>query len=400
MNTLYDEMKNELKNILTFWSDNDVDKENGGFYGCIKNDLSIEKNHIKSGVLTTRILWTFSCAYSELKDNKYLSLAKRAYDYLINYFLDKEYGGIYTSLNFDGSINNSEKQVYYQAFAIYALSEYYKASSDENAIKLAFELYNILETTCKDDEKGGYFNAYSREWNDLDDTSLSEKDMNCDKIMNTCLHILEAYTNLYRVSRSDKVKESLKDILLINLDKILDNNSYKFNLYFDKDWMPLSSVNSFGHDIEGSWLICEAAELLDDKELKDRVFSTAVKMADEVLKNGISDSGEIYAEAENGKVISDSTEWWMFAEAVVGLYNAYQITGAKSYLDHSEKVWEFTKAHLIDRNSGEWFWGIKTKSYEPFGDDLVSEWKCPYHNSRMCIEIMNRIESASKICKK
>lgn len=386
------ELKTELcENILPFWINNVVDKENGGFYGYISRDMEIKKEYVKSGVINARILWTFSRCFRKYRENIYLCMANKAYEYIEKYFLDRKNGGIYWLVNFKGEVVESKKQVYAQAFTIYALAEYYDITSSKKVLDKAFEIFDILEKRCKDLKNGGYYDAFSEGWGELDDTSLSESDMNCSKTMNTNLHIMEAYSNLYRVSKSLKVKNALEEIVNVCIKNILDKEKMNFSLYFDEKWKRLSNKNSFGHDIEGSWLLCEAVDFLDNVELKKKVYEIAVKMCENVYKYGLNPNGGIYEEACDSKIVSENTQWWVFAEAVIGFFNAYQISHNNVYLEKSKEIWEFIKNNIVDKKNGDWYWGISDNG-KILGDEKVSSWKCPYHNSRMCIEIIERIE--------
>ena len=323
-----------------------------------------------------------------------MEIAKRAYCYLKAHFLDKEDGGVYWLTDHEGNPYDTKKQVYAQAFALYGLAEFYDITGDKEVVSLAYQLFDILENKCRDKLYGGYFDAFSKAWGELPDTSLSDTDMNCAKTMNTNLHVMEAYTNFYRVTMDKRVKKALCDIIEICISKIFDSSQECLMLYFDRDWTVLSNINSFGHDIEASWLLCEAAELIGDGALIKKVRFVALKMAERVLRKGMNPLGGMFEEAENGKIISESTQWWVFAEAVIGFFNAYQISQRPEFLAASKEQWKYIKKKIIDRQNGEWYWEISNDGEKILGDEKVSSWKCPYHNSRMCLEIMQREELA------
>jgi mannobiose 2-epimerase len=386
------QVEEELKeNILEFWINHSRDYDNGGFYGYISKDLKPGYVHDRSSVLNARILWAFSCAYRFYREGKYLEIASLAYEYIKNHFIDKEYSGVYWQLDYKGRPTDTKKKVYAIAFAIYGLSEYYRATSDSEALAYAVDLYRCLERFAHDPEHGGYIDALARDWSRLSDMSLSPRDMNVPKTMNTNLHVLEAYANLLKAWDSDLLRNSLGKLLATTLDRIIDHETWSLKLFFGMDWNHCSNITSYGHNIEGSWLIYEAAGILGNAELLKRTETCCVKMAERVLKDGMdTEYGGIYNDMR-GSVLDDNKEWWPQAEAVVGFYNIYQVTGDTAFLDASLKVWEFIRNHIVDRVHGEWFSGVTRDGSGVIGDEKAGFWKCPYHNSRMCFEIIRRI---------
>lgn len=391
---LRNQLEDELKgNILKFWLEKSPDNINGGFHGYISNDLRVDAEHDRACVLYCRILWTFSSAYRHYGDKRYLDLAARAYDYIVNKFTDKTYSGVYWMLDYKGNIVNPKKQTYAAAFAIYALTEYYRATQDKESLSHAIELFQALELKARDNVNKGYIEALSRDWGYLPDMALSDRDMNAEKSMNTHLHILEAYTNLLRVWDNALLRARLKELITVFIDHIIDNKTGKFKLFFDMNWVSKSGVDSYGHDIEGSWLIYEAAEALDDRELLEKVGSLSVRMAEWVYENGIDrEFGGIYNESGEGRVSCGDKDWWPQAEAVVGFFNAYRLSGETRYLYATLETWDFIRSHIIDRVNGEWFWGVSRDGSAIRGDEKAGPWKCPYHNSRMCLEIMQSVD--------
>jgi mannobiose 2-epimerase len=385
------QIEKELKdNILQFWIDNAQDYRNGGFFGYISNDLTVDPDHDKASVLNFRILWTFASAYRYYKQEKYLAIAQRAFDYIKKYFIDPVHSGVYWLIDSYGKPVDTKKQVYSVAFAIYGLSEFYRATGDRSALSLAIELFESLEKHARDLKNKGYLEALSCDWSPLADMSLSPLDMNVAKSMNTHLHILEAYTNLLRVWDSPALRTTLKELLEVMLGYIVDNETWSFKLFFDKDWSSRADIVSYGHNIEGSWLIHEAAEVLGDPVMLERAETIAINMVDKVLQNGIDKVyGGIYNDLQ-GEHLDDRKDWWPQAEAVVGFFNAYQLTGNKTYLEAAYKAWEFIDRYISDKNHGEWLWGVTRDGSELTKDEKVGPWKCPYHNSRMCFEIIER----------
>ena len=387
-----DQFKSELKDgILDFWLKNSIDKVNGGFLGEVQRDLTIIENAPKSLVLNTRILWTFSAAYRLDQNSEYLATAQKAYNYLIEHFIDYANGGLYWMLDAKGEPLETKKQIYGQAFAIYAFSEYYRAVQDEVALARAIELFQLLEQHGYDNSYKGYIEALSIDWEDTTDLSLSDKDLNEKKSMNTHLHIMEAYTNLYRIWPSEQLFAKLRELIEITIEHIVDSESGHFLLFFDERWNSQSAHVSYGHDIEGSWLLVEAAEVLGDETLLERVKQTALQMAEAVLLRGIDDDGALFNEAEHGQIIDDHKDWWPQAEAVVGFYNAYQMTNDDRFLQASKQAWDFIDKYLIDRQYGEWYWSVERDGTPSDNLQKISAWKCPYHNSRMCFEMLLRL---------
>ena len=389
--SLYKELKSEMtENILPFWMNQAYDVKTGSFFGQILHDETVVNVSPKGAVLNARILWTFSAAYNETGETVYLEFAEKAYQYFSTHFIDYQNGGVYWALNADGSISNGRKQIYAQAFAIYAFAEYYLASGEQDAILLASELYGFIEKYAFNPERNGYIEALSREWEALEDLRLSEKDANEPKSMNTHLHILEAYTKLFEVWKDDDLGNSLHNLIQIHTDKILSAQNGHFNLFFDMDWNPKSKHYSFGHDIEGAWLLTEAARALGVKAVTEKVEQLAVKMAGITLREGIANDGSLYNEGESAIITDYDRHWWPQAEAIIGFVNAWEISGNPEFLTAASSAWQFIKSHMR-HPSGEWWW-LVNESYEPdLTQDLAGAWKCPYHNTRCCIEIMKRV---------
>jgi mannobiose 2-epimerase len=386
---LKEEMRAELiHGILPYWMGRMVDVEQGGFYGQIDGADRIIGGAGKGGILNARILWTFSSAYRVQPDSAYLHMAERAYGYALKYFFDEEMGGTYWLVNADGSPADTKKQIYSQAFFIYALTEYHMASGNEEALAKAKELFHLIEQHSRDTQQGGYFEAYSRDWQLLDDLRLSEKDENEKKTMNTHLHILEAYTNLYRVWKDPRLKEALEALILIFADHIIDTRTGHMNLFFDEQWTRKGTIDSYGHDIEASWLLYEAAQVLGDPALLLRVESLSLQLVQTTVREGLQSDGSIWYETDTRRGHTDTDRhWWPQAEAAVGFMYAWKLSGDAAYLDKSAATWQYISAHLIDRAHGEWYWSIRDGKPN-LAEDKAGFWKCPYHNSRMCIEII------------
>ncbi|MEC9489305.1 MAG: AGE family epimerase/isomerase [Halanaerobiales bacterium] len=385
-----DSVYQEKENLLEYWLNNSIDNDYGGFFGEVSVANKAQTEADKALILNSRILWSFANAYREDKNPDYLKMANRAYDYLLANFEDKKYGGFYWLLDYRGEVKENKKQIYGQAFCIYALSEYYRATDNEAALKKAVDLFTILESESYDPDYRGYFEAYNRDWSAAEDMSLSEKDMNAAKSMNTHLHVLEAYTNLYRVWSDPGLESKLKELIEVLINNIVDQEQYRFKLYFDQDWTAKSDIISYGHDIEGSWLLYEAAEVLAEQVVLDFVEDYALKMAARVLEKGTAADGSIYYESEAGELDSDR-HWWPQVEAVVGFINAYQLSGKEDFIQAAAKCWGYITKNIVDQEYGGWYWLVNDQG-KASSKAKINAWKSPYHSSRACYEIINRIE--------
>lgn len=383
-----------LSDILPFWLQYTLDEENGGFRGQISNDLTIDPHAAKGLILNARILWTFSKAFSVYRNPVYLATARRAYDYLTRYFWDAKFGGVYWMLDYLGNPHDTKKRIYGQAFTVYALAEYFHASADSDALDKALRMVRSIESASHDDAHGGYFETYDRDWTLAKDQRLSDADMDEKKSMNTHLHLMEAYATLLRFHEDKTVRLRLRELIEIFLDHIIDSTTHHFILFFDEQWTPRSNKISFGHDIEGSWLLCEAAEILDDADLKKRVREVAVKMAEAVYEEGLDSDGGLLYEADPTGIIDTDKHWWPQAEAVVGFLNAYELTGQQEFLNAAERSWAFIDKYIVDHEHGEWFWRVSKSGVPSEEEHKVDPWKCPYHNGRACIEVMQRLDAA------
>jgi len=386
------ELSLELARILNYWKSFTVDEINGGFVGKIDAANRIDFSAPKGSVLNARILWTFSAAYKLKKNPDDLLLANRAFNYITTRFIDEEFGGVYWSLDSEGDPLDTKKQVYAIAFTIYAFSEFFIASQDEVARDQAIALYQKLVRHSYDAKNGGYFEAFKRDWTALDDLRLSDKDANEKKTMNTHLHVLEAFTTLYRIWPDPGLKVKIVGLIHDFTEHIVNKATGNLILFFDEHWETKSDVVSFGHDIEASWLLLEAAEVVREEELIELVKALAIRMA-QVAKSGIDPDGSLWYEYEPSKnLLIKEKHWWVQAEAIVGFFNAWQISQEEAYLKISLQNWAFVKSRIIDYPQGEWFWGIAENGEIMPNQDKVGIWKCPYHNSRACMELIRRID--------
>lgn len=390
LSRLKEEVTRELtQNILPFWIEKMTDEKQGGFYGRITGNNEPETNAPKGGILNARILWTFSAAYRHFKNPRYLETASRAKSYLLDKFRDRKNGGIYWQLAADGTPVDTKKQIYALGFAIYGLSEYARATGDEESLEAAKSLYRLIEKYSFDKIRNGYLEAFTAEWDEIEDMRLSDKDANEKKTMNTHLHILEPYTNLYRVWPSETLRTSILNLVGLFLDNILDNRTGHLKLFFDENWNSKSNIVSYGHDIEALWLLYEAAIVSGDPDLTERVKAVVPLIAEAAGEGLQADGSLIYEKDERTGHVDADRHWWVQAEAVVGYSYAAMITNNQVYGDTAIRCWEYIREHLIDREAGEWFWSVRADGTVNRTDDKAGFWKCPYHNSRMCLEIID-----------
>jgi mannobiose 2-epimerase len=386
-------VETELRSgILPFWLNHTIDQDRGGFLGRISNDLTVDPAGEKGLILNARILWTFAKAYRVYKDPAYLAAAERAYAYLITFFLDSEFGGYYWMLDRDGKPTEPRKQIYGQAFTVYALAEFYHATGQAKALAHALTLVEKIEAAGHDPIRGGYFEVYNRDWSLAANQQLSAVDMNEPRSMNTHLHMLEAYAGLLHVHEEPTVRARLRELINLFLDRIIDPETHHFLLFFDEQWIPKSKIISFGHDIEGSWLLVEAAEILGEPELLARARQAAVEMAQAVYEQGVDTDGGLFYEGDSNGIHDSDKHWWPQAEAVVGFLNAHQISDEEHFLVAACRSWAFIEKFMIDRKHGEWFWLVSRSGVPGTTQDKVGPWKCPYHNARACMEVIERLD--------
>ncbi|MCR5643338.1 MAG: AGE family epimerase/isomerase [Prevotella sp.] len=420
-NILKREMQDVLeKNILPFWMEKMVDHDHGGFYGRIDGHGQLHPESEKGAILNARILWSFSAAYRVLHQPEYLEMATRAKDYFLQHFVDEVYGGVYWSLDFKGQPLDTKKQFYAIGFAIYGLSEYVRATGDREALDYALHLYECIEEHALDSVFNGYIEACTRDWGEIADMRLSELDANYPKSQNTHLHIIEPYANLYRCIKElqagtscnylpaigsvlpvditvpdelmMRIEGSLRNLINIFIDHILNPETHHLDLFFEKDWTRgAGQIESYGHDIECSWLMHEAALVLGDPNVLKKV-ETVVREVAKASEKGLRPDGSMIHEANlTTNHVDDDLHWWVQAENVVGWYNIYQHFGDEQALEHALQCWDYIKNHLIDWEKGEWYWSRHSDGTLNLDDDKAGFWKCPYHNSRMCLELIERI---------
>jgi mannobiose 2-epimerase len=385
------ELTTELNNILEYWSKNTIDPKNGGFIGQIDYNEFKNFESEKGSVLNARILWSFSAAYGVTKNEAHKKIAKDAFEYILKYFYDLEFGGIFWSINPDTTPKDTKNQIYALAFVIYGMTEYYEISNDERALRFSVVLYNRIQKHSYDPINKGYFEAFTRDWQPIEDLRLSDKDANEKKTMNTHLHIVEGYANLYKVWKDETLKKDIIELLEVIETYFINKETGHLKLFFNENWIEKPDVISYGHDIEAAWLLLQCAEITENETLIERYKKYAILMTEATFE-GIDpiDGGLWYElEPEHNKLMAEK-HWWPQSELMIGFYNAFQLTNDKKYLDVVLKNWEFVKQYILDKKNGEWIWGIN-KDYSKIEKDKAGFWKCPYHNTRVCIELIHRI---------
>ncbi|MDR2682739.1 MAG: AGE family epimerase/isomerase [Dysgonamonadaceae bacterium] len=374
-------------NILPFWMEKMQDVEQGGFYGRMDGNGVLQKDATKGVVLNARILWTFSAAYRLLGNQEYKRMACRAFEYITTHCMDTVHGGVYWELDYPGNPVNTKKQTYAQAFALYGFSEYYRATKNPEALALAKDFFRLIEEKCRDNAHGGYLEAFTDDWQLIDDMRLSEKDANEKKTMNTHLHILEAYTNLYRIWPDKKVADAQRALIDIFTERIILRETAHLQLFFNEKWEVKPSVVSYGHDIEASWLLYEAACVLNDVPLQERMKTLSLAMAAAVCE-GLLPDGSLAYEHDDGCTDCER-HWWVQAEAVVGFWYAWKNSGNADFRQKALRVWDYIDNQLIDTDGGEWYWSRLADGSVNKKGDKAGFWKCPYHNGRMCMELIH-----------
>lgn len=406
---LIEEIREHLtEHLIPFWKGL-RDNEYGGYYGWLGYDLKLDKKAVKGCILNSRILWFFSSACRLLGDAFLLAEADHAYEFMQRYCLDKRNGGVYWSVTYDGNVEEDLKHTYNQAFAIYALSAYYRVSKKEEALKTAQELFALIEEKCRDEQ--GYLEAFTEDFLPADNEKLSENGVLAEKTMNTLLHVFEAYTELYDVTHDAAVAERLQWMMNIFRKRVYNPEEHRLEVFFDKDWNSLLDLHSFGHDIEAAWLIDRGCEVLGDAAYTEKMHAITKELESCVFEKAYR-SHSLANEAENG-IIDETRVWWVQAEAMVGYTNAWQkekavngcanawqkdgeMPGGADYRQAVDEIWDYIKTNIIGkRPSSEWFWCVHADGSPVEGRPIVEPWKCPYHNGRMCIEMIRRLSDAS-----
>ena len=396
-------LRNEIElNVLPWWQREMFAADDGRVLGGRSNDGTLLNELPRSAVLGTRLLWTFASAQVRLgPDAARAQAAQRAWDWLRGPLTDAEHGGVFWSVDAQGKPLADHKQTYAQAFAIYALTACHAWQCTEKhgptptmtaPLQQAIELFKLLETHASDAVDGGFFEGCTRSWQLLPGAKLSAQEPPAPKSMNTMLHVLEAYTELLRVYPKVRVAARLRELVELFLTRLWLPQQRCFGLFFTSDWQNLTPQVSWGHDIEAAWLLTRACDVLNDLALSQRAKARAVEVADAVLARGMSADGRIHGAGRfDGTVTDTRSHWWCQAEAMVGFWDAYQLSGDARHADAAQRAWGHIERHHIDRVGGDWF-KVLDEQGAPLNDTpKAGPWECPYHHGRACLEMMERL---------
>ena len=384
-------------NLLPFWRELSTDSIRGGFVAEIANDGTVREDAPRGLILNSRLLWTFAALYRQLGDERDLELAQRAYDTLESGFRDRVHGGYFWRIGTEGQALDRSKKLYGQAFCIYAFSEYALATGKPGPLEAARELFHLIERHARDPEFCGYIEARAADWSAASDLRLSDKDLDVAKSMNNHLHLLEAFTTLYRAWPDAAVANRLDELIAIFGRHIINRGPDDRHLqhFFDERWDLRSDSRTYGHDIEAAWLLCEAAEVLGNDDLESTVRLWAIDLARSTLAQAVDADGGLAYEGRGGEVINADRDWWCQAEAVVGFWHVFSLTGEPAFAEAAAGVWRFIDTHQVDRNNGEWFWRVRADGTVDETEPKVSEWKGPYHTVRICLEMLRRLDEGA-----
>lgn len=388
MQEMVREVKEHLDStILPFW-EKLKDERYGGYYGYLDGALQLDEKAVKGCILNSRILWFFANACQVLGKKELLKFADHGFEFMKNHCIDREYGGVFWSLDYQGNPEDTTKHTYNQAFSIYALSSYYEVSKREEALQMAQTLFDLIETKCRDE--GGYLESFNRKFVPEENDKLSENGVIAERTMNTLLHVFEAYTELYRVSKDTRVKERMKWILDIFAEKVYNPVLHRQEVFFDKNYNSILDLHSYGHDIETAWLIDRGVEILREPEYERKMTPVTKALTEEIYQKAF-DGHSLPAECEKG-IVLENRIWWVQAETVVGFLNGFQKDrNCRDYLEGAKAQWQFIKDFVLDKREGsEWLWEVNPDGTPIPNRPIVEPWKCPYHNGRMCLEVIKR----------
>lgn len=379
-------LQNLQENILPYWLEKMADGK-GGFYGRRDGYDRLHPDAPRGAILNARILWAFSAACRLYPSPELRHGADNAFNYIREHFIDPQFGGVYWSVDAQGNPDDTRKQFYAIAFTIYGLAEYNRLTGSPEALQLARKLFRDIEDHSRDRQYGGYIEACTREWDKIEDLRLSEKDENTPKSMNTHLHILEAYTALLRVWDDPELRSAHRELITLFLEKIEDAKNHHLGLFFDNDWRRTDHCYSYGHDIEASWLLLEAAMVNGEEELLKQTKAHCQAIAKASLE-GLTPDGSMIYERHNAASVDSDRHWWVQAECVVGMLWLWKHHGQAEMRQAAEKTWGYIRDNLVDNTNGEWYWSRKADGTQNRREDKAGFWKCPYHNSRMHLEAL------------
>lgn len=382
-----EDLLGELRSVLDYWINFTVDEKQGGFYGSVNHEDQPDPEAPLGIVMYSRILWAFSAAWQAFPEEAYLRMAQRAYEGILTHFVDKENGGVYWSVHPNGTVIEGKKQLYGQAFCSYALAEYYRITQDQQALDLAIQLYQLIEQYGFDPVHNGYIEAFSMEWKELGDLRLSAKDNNERKTMNTHLHVVEAYANLFTVWPDAGLKKKVENLLQLFETRFMDTQTGHLLLFFTDTWESRSRLISYGHDIEAAWLLPYCARQIGDTAWAEKFEALSLRITDAAARGRDGDGGLWYEYDPATQLLVREKHSWPQAESLLGYYYAWTISGNATYLKWFRQCWQFIQEHIHDPRTGEWYWGVLA-DYSVIKKDKAGFWKCPYHNTRALLELI------------
>jgi len=386
--------ENLEKCILRFWIDHAIDFEYGGVIGWLDRNGSPSKPGTKSLVVQTRVVWTFSAAYQHNPQRIYQEIASHALKFLRERMWDSHHGGFNWLVDREGRLTEDKKQIYGQSFAMFGLAEFAQAFNDPISRQEALELFHLVDDRAHDKVNGSYHQTYSSDWNKpLDDDRIFDIPGGKHQCAQTSL--LEAFITLYTVTRDPKVRMRLEELLDISINRLVDDQHGYTYVHLTDDWKPTTSNrSSYGHDIKLSWLLTTAAEALG-YPIEPKVKSTSLALVDHVLRDGFNwkQGGIDWEGPASGPATEKQKAWWVQAEGLVGLLNAYQLTHEPRYWKAFEKQARYVFTCFVDHRYGEWF--ENDNPYEQALGCKTNIWKEPYHQGRACLEIIRRLATIS-----
>ena len=383
LTSMKQQLLDELGHVLHIWEDRSWDAQRRIWrtMGCDNRPLASGR---RSGVLISRVLWACSAAKNLTGDAHYAQLAQTAYEDLCANYLDKEFGGVYNDLNADGSVLDDRKVSYNQSYAIYALSEYYRATGCEEALAKAMDIYALIEHSAWDAVRGGYHTVCDRVWRVQPDSFT----------MDTHLHLMEAYTNLHKAKADPAVARSLRQCVEALRSRFLRPSGALYqNLQLT--WEPTADTSDrFGDEGECVWMMAEAAAQLGDEAYTAQVMEAVRAMADNIVAVGYDkDHGGVYDRLNADGSMSTDKLWWEESEAATGLLYAYALFGEERFARGALGIWDFMRTYFLNADD-EWNWKTRADgSFIPITDP-ASPLKCPYHSARiavLCVPVLERL---------
>lgn len=397
--------------VIDFWYPRSIDDEHGGFILSYDDEGAFAGNDAKMIVTQARMTWFFArLTRTDVVDGDYTDAADHGFAFLRDAMWDDDHGGFYWEVDRRGTVRKPRKHLYGQAFGLYALAEYYRVTGNEQALDLAGDLFEVIDDVAKDHQNGGYHEYFEPDWEQVTEGTTYLATIEPDwspkesgesvldptlKLMNTHLHLLEAFTTYYRVTGDETVRERLHELLTILTNTVVRKDRPACTDKYDPDWTPKLDdadfrVVSYGHDVENVWLTMEASEALD---VPTRLFADLYDgLFDYSLEYGYDDqNGGFYFFGPLGEHATNRIKaWWVQAEAMTSALRMYEATGEDVYRNVFEETYDFIEQYHVDETHGEWHSGVD-ETLEPVGRK-GAEYKGAYHDGRALIECIETLE--------